>query len=146
MTSFRCKPRGSAPRPADIVGVNPVLIGAYVILRCQDCDHTFESYQPTLVCVALRQHSCPNCQAVYEVWPEGFQAALDRHLPPLSWEEMTLLTAEATRIAENWYRVGPLARWLTYKGLNLGEPTERALVAFIAQGLYIAYSRRVQSE
>ena len=144
MTSSRRKSRGSAPRPAEIVGLNPVVIGAYVTLHCQDCHHNFESYQPTLACVAFGRHTCPKCRAVYEVWPEDFQAALDRHLPPLSWEEMTRLTAEATRIAENWYRLGPLDRWLTYKGLNLGEATERALVAFIAQGLYVAYSRRVQ--
>ncbi|MEW6386274.1 MAG: hypothetical protein AB1491_01985 [Thermodesulfobacteriota bacterium] len=132
----------SAPPPAEIVGLNPVVIGVYIMLRCQDCDQTFESYQPTLACVALGRHTCPQCQAVYEVRPDDFQAALDRYLPPLSLEEMTDLTAEATRLAENWYRVGPVARLLTYKGLNLGEPTERALVSFIAHGLYAAYTRR----
>jgi len=128
---------------ADIVGLNPVVIGVYILLYCRDCAHTFESYQPTLACVAFGKHTCPQCRAVYEVWPEDFQAALDRHLPPLSLEEMTQLTGEATRIAENWYRVNPLAQLLTYKGINLGEPTERALVSFIAQGLYAAYSRRI---
>jgi len=122
--------------------MHPVLTGVYIDIRCQDCGQTFMVYQATLACMALGRHTCPHCQAVFEVWPEDFPAALDRHLPPLSHEEMTRLTVEATRIAENWYRVDPLARGLTYKGINLGGPAERPLVSFIAQGLYVAYTGR----
>ena len=142
MTSSRQNPQDSDSRPAAIVGLNPVMTGVYITLRCKDCAHTFATYQATLACVAFGRHTCPKCQAVYEVWPEDFQTALDRHLPRLSLEEMTLLTAEAARIAENWYRVDHLAQCLTYKGINLGEPAERPLASFIAQGLYVAYTRR----
>ncbi|MHB8066845.1 MAG: hypothetical protein ACYDIC_02980 [Desulfobaccales bacterium] len=146
MTSSSEKPQGSDPRRADIVGLIPLMTGVFNILRCQDCDHIFNSYQPTLAGVAFGRHTCPKCHAVYEVWPDDFQTALDRYLPPLSLKEMDRLTAEATRIAENWYRSDQLAQFLTYKGINLGEPAERPLVSFISQGLYAAYTRRESDE
>lgn len=146
MTSSRHNPENSESRSADIVGLNAVLTGVNVLLHCRDCGQTFEAYQATFACVAFGRHTCPQCRGVYEVWPDDFQAALDRHLPPLSLEEMTRLTAEATRIAENWYRRHHLARWLTYKGINLGEAMERTLVSFIAQGLYVDYQREKSGE
>ncbi len=133
----------SERQPPQIIGLLPMVIGVYLQFRCQACGQAFTSYQTTLACVAIGRHTCPQCQAVYEVWPEDFAAALDRFLPPLGLEELTRLTAEATRIAETWYRVGPLARLLTYKGVNLGESAERVLVSFIAQGLYASYCRRM---
>jgi|GEM_PF-3510213 len=128
--------------PAQIVELLPVVTGVYLILHCQVCDRTFSSYQTTVACMAIGQCTCPQCQAVYEVWPEDFIAALNRHRPPLHMEDLDRITAESTRIAETWYQVGPLAQLLNYKGVNLGESAERFLASFISQGLYISYCRR----
>jgi hypothetical protein len=85
--------------------------------------------------IGLGGHSCPRCGVVSEVGPETLQAALQRFFPSFSYQEMAALTEEACHLAENWYRVEPLAQVLTYQGINLGEPTERWLGGFFVQGL-----------
>jgi hypothetical protein len=130
----------STQQSADIIGLRIQIDGAYLLLRCQSCEHRFECYQVTFAGVAIGQHICPQCHAVCEVWPKDFEVALDCYMPPKTLGEMMRIAAEATRIAETWYRIEPLAGILTYQNLNLGEPTERELLAFINLGLYRALS------
>lgn len=132
------EPKGQKSRTPEIIGLRPSVTGVFVLLGCRSCKQAFERFQPTVAGVALGLHACPNCHDLYEVKPEDFEAALDRFLPPRSLEEMTAVTEEATRVAETWHQSPPLARLLTYKGFNLGEPTERFLLSHVALGLYPA--------
>lgn len=119
----------------EIIGLRPAVTGAYVTLRCRSCSHSFSGFQPTVAGVAVGQHRCPNCGALYGVGPKEFEAALDRFLPERSFEEMVAITEEATRIAESWHQREPLCGLVTYKGINLGSPTERYLMSHITLGL-----------
>ena len=114
------------------------MAGTYVFLRCGSCEHAFESYQPTIAGLAVGEHICPTCSVSCVVSPEEFETALARYLPSQSLEEMADLTEEATRIAETWHRPETLARLLTYRGIPLGPPTERELLASITLGLVAA--------
>lgn len=132
------EPTDQKTRTPGIIGLRPAVTGVFVLLGCRSCKQAFECFQPTVAGVALGRHVCPNCHDLYEVKPEDFEAALDRFLPPRGVEEMIALTEEATRVAETWHESPPLARLLTYKGFNLGEPTERFLLSHITLGLYPA--------
>ncbi len=136
----------TSARAPEIVDVRPHVAGVDVTIRCRVCGHTFDRYQPTVAGAALGRHICPQCQAVYEVWPEEFIKVLDRFLPPRDFEEMLRMNEEVTRIAGTWYQAKPMASLLTYRGVNLGEPTERELAAFITQGLYAAQEGREAHE
>lgn len=125
----------SGLHPPDIIGLRPAVIGVFVLLRCRSCTNSFEGYQPTVAGVAIGKYQCPGCQCFYEVMPEDFEAALDKFMPALSFDEMVGLTEEATRIAETWHQKEPMAALLTYKGINLGELTERYLLSYITLGL-----------
>ena len=84
----------------------------------------------------------PGCTSVPEVFPEDFVAALEHFLPTKSKQQMGQLTQEADRIAENWYRNKSLVDLFSYRGVNLGEPTQRALFAYISLGLYLDEANR----
>ena len=125
-------------RPFDIVAINPIITGILVTVSCRHCGSQFEKLQPTVDTLAFGQYTCPGCQTVYDLWPEDFLAALDRFFPRCSGEQLSQIKKEGSHIARNWYRVGPLAELLTYKGINLGQPTERVLLSFILTGLFKA--------
>lgn len=129
---------GESPKeakPPEIIGLRPAVTGAYLTFNCRSCSKPFAGFQPTVAGVAVGQHRCPDCGALYSVGPEEFEAALDRFLPERSFEEMAAITEEATRIAESWHQVEPLRGLVTYKGINLGAPTERYLMSHITLGL-----------
>jgi hypothetical protein len=128
-------PTAEGGRP-EVIGLRPAVTGVFVSIRCCSCREAFESYQPTVSGVPLGGHQCPRCHDVYEMRPEDFEAALDRFVPPRSFEEMVEITEEATRIAETWHQAAPLAELFFYKGVNLGEMTERYLLSYITLGLY----------
>ena len=119
-----------------ISGIRPAVSGIFISLQCRACGKEFESYQTTIAGVPIARHICPGCRTIYEVGPEIFLAALERYMPPASFKEMVQITEEASRIAETWYRSPGLADLLTYQEINLGEPMERELLAFITTGLY----------
>lgn len=133
-------PRGAGVGRPEIVGLRPSVTGVFVSIRCRSCSGAFESYQPTVAGVAMGRHECPRCHDVWEVSPEVFEAALDRYLPPRSFEEMVEVTEEATRIAETWHQDATLAEILTYKGMNLGALTERYLLSYITLGLHQSWA------
>lgn len=124
------------PPAIQITGMRPVVTGAYISIHCNQCATEFESYQPTTAGIPIGRHFCPACHAIHEVWPETYLEALDRFLPSASFQEMTALTEEASRIAETWYLTPTLAGLLTYQDINLGEPTERELLSYITSGIY----------
>jgi hypothetical protein len=127
--------QSSEGQSPDIVGLRPDVVGVYVSFRCRGCAHLFERYQPTVAGIVIGLHTCPKCQAACEVSPELFEDALERFMPNLGVEEMIQQNEEASHITEQWYRIAPLAKLLTYRGINLGEPTERYLLSFITLGL-----------
>ena len=126
-------------RPSDVLAINPIITGIVVTISCRHCGKQFEQLQPTMDTLAFGRYTCPGCQTVYDLWPEDFLAALDQFFPHCSHEELSQVKKEASRIATNWYRSSPLAEVLTYKGVNLGEPTERVLLSFILTGLFKAH-------
>jgi phage FluMu protein Com len=131
-------------KPIEITGIRPDVVGVYLSIRCRKCAGLFETYQTTIAGLAFGNHSCPLCRADNEIQPEDFANALDRFLPAQSQDAMVNLSNEASRIAENWYRREPFATLLTFKGVNLGEPTERFLLSYITLGLFAAQRQRGQ--
>lgn len=127
-----------------VVGLRPAVTGVFVSVRCPACSTIYERYQPTVAGLGFGRHMCPSCRHVVEIWPDTFDALLDRMLPPLDEHMMIAISREATLIAQRWYRVPSVARLLTYRGVNLGEPTERELLAFIVSGLHASLNRERQ--
>ena len=126
----------------DMTGIRPALEGVYVSLKCWKCPRTFEHFLPTVAGLGFGRFACPDCLSVHEIFPEDYFAALKCFLPPSSKEEMGHLTQETDLIAENWYRNESLAELFSYRGINLGEPTERALFTHISLGLYLDAANR----
>ena len=126
-------------RPSDIVAINPIITGILVTISCRQCEKQFEKLQPTVDTLAFGYYTCPGCQTVYKLWPEDFLAALDKFFPHWTSNELLQIKEEGSRIARDWYRVGSLAELLMYKGVNLGEPTERVLLSYILNGLAKAH-------
>ena len=118
----------------------------YIMLCCPACGKLFEYCQTTVAGVTIGLPVCPSCRLVGEIRPEDFEAALDRHLPVRSMDEMIEITNEATRLTETWYRVEPFTELLDYRGVNLGEGAERELISFILQGLSLARKAKSPNE
>jgi len=135
-TAERSDPQ--APGHPEVTGLRPTVVGTYLSLRCGWCEHHFESYQPTIAGIAVGQHVCPECSGRCVVSPEDFETALVRYLPGQGLDDMAALSEEATWVAETWHRPEPLARSMTYRGVSLGPPTERELLACITLGLMAA--------
>jgi hypothetical protein len=135
MNSSNCGINQEQPRPVAPIGIRGSVFGIFLTLKCPACQHIFESYQFTVAGIAMGPHPCPQCRAELRVYPEALDTALKKFLPARTYKELAELTEEASRLAENWYRAQPLDQVLTYRGINLGEPTERWLAAYFIQGL-----------
>jgi len=135
----------ATPAP-EIVGVRPAVTGIYLTLRCQGCGAHFESYQATVLCIPVGELACPACAAPCAVSTVDFDAAVERYLPYQTPDEMKRLTAEATRVAESWHRHPAFASILRYRGVDLGAPMERELLATITLGLAQASDGAVPEE
>ncbi len=122
---------------ANILGIRPALEGVYATLRCVQCTQTFETFVATVAGLALGRVNCPDCTAIYEITPDNFLLALEMFLPIKNRKEIAEFNREANQIAESWYRVSILSKILSYRGINLGEPAERALFPSISLGLYL---------
>lgn len=123
-------------RPSDILAITPLVTGVLVRVKCRYCRAVIEQLQPSIDTLVFGRYSCTGCQRVCHLWPEDFVAALDWFFPHSSVDELIQIKKESSRIARNWYKVNPLAEHLMYKGINLGEPTERFLLSFILSGLF----------
>ena len=106
----------------------------WVAIACA-CGARYERYQPTLAGVGVGQHACPACGSSLWVDPEEFVAALANVLPENDPALATELTERASRIAETWYRDPGLASALVHRGVELGPPTERALLSTLSLGI-----------
>ncbi|MCG8605212.1 hypothetical protein MJD09_09465 [bacterium] len=123
---------------ADIRDFYPSLRGWIIIIGCPKCGQTFEALQPTIAGVALGEHICSECQTKIEVCPNDLVAAFLRYVPKLTpEEEAKTLATDADQVASAWYRTDFLSGILYYKGINLGEACEKALLRHIMFGLYI---------
>jgi lambda repressor-like predicted transcriptional regulator len=120
---------------AEIRNLRPDILGVFVTLGCPKCAHGWEAYQPTSLGISLSTHQCPNCSAKSLVTSESFGRALDRFWPEPSREEIVALTNEASRVTQDWHRNEIFANALNYKGVNLGEASERYLVSHVTLGL-----------
>lgn len=136
------KDKGSPNQHVNITDIRPALEGVYVSIICWKCSEALEHFLATVAGLGFGRLECPGCRSVQEIFPEDFLAALEHFLPTKSKEEMGHLIQEADRIAENWYRNKALAELFSYRGVNLGEPTERALFAYISLGLYLDAANR----
>ena len=126
---------------AEIVDVRCEVTGAFATLECGACSFRFESYQLTVGGIPFSEHVCTGCGAKLRIMPEDFIAALDRHLPACSTDEIGALMNAATDVTETWYRWEGIAPLLAYRGLDLGPPTERELMSFVTAGIYRSYTR-----
>ncbi|MFQ5674440.1 MAG: hypothetical protein ACE5G1_00965, partial [bacterium] len=101
---------------ANITAIRPALEGVYVTLSCLRCAENVERFLATVAGLAFGRFACPNCHAVQEIFPEDFVNKLEDLFPVKTIEELSQLNQEANRIAENWYRIDPLADLLSYRG------------------------------
>lgn len=124
---------------SDIVDLCPVVTGILITFVCVQCRRPFQAYQPTVAGLAFGKHACPECKMINELWPEDFLAAIEQFFPHCNFEELSFIKNEGSRIARTWYRDSPMTEVLMYKGVNLGEPTERVLLSYVLTGLYKAY-------
>lgn len=120
---------------AEIRNLRPDILGVFVTLACPKCAHGWEAYQPTSLGVSLATHRCPCCNTMSSVTPESFGRALDQFWPEPFREEIVALTNEASRVTQDWHRTEIFANALNYKGVNLGEASERYLVSHVTLGL-----------
>lgn len=123
------------PQRAEIAKVRLETDAVYLSLCCPGCNEVFEVYQPTVAGVAIGKHHCRQCLTVSLVTPEIFVAALKWQCPTQELERLVFLSAEATRLTETWYWLSPFAQILSYKGVNLAEAGEWALMTPVLQGL-----------
>ncbi len=112
--------------------------GVFISFHCESCGENFEAYLSTIGSLAIGKYQCLCCGYSIDLWPNDFEKALSRLFPELTDEDKIQLTEEATRITETWYRIGPMAKVLSYKGINLGEGVEREVMPIVLQGLYQA--------
>ena len=136
----------SANKKLNIIGIRPALEGVYVFLECWKCARSFERFLATVAGLAFGRVRCPKCHSIQEIFPDDFLAALECFLPFKSLDKMVELNQDANRIATSWYRIDRLAQLLLYQGVNLGEPTERALFSCISLGLYLDDSRKHKNQ
>ena len=134
MPQSRGAHRGKPAQPTQILDVRPDVHGAFATLAC-GCGARFERYQPTLAGVGVGQHACPGCGSTVHVHPEEFVAALADVLPEDDPNLATELTERASATAESWYCEPGLAGALVHAGVELGPPTERALLSAISLGI-----------
>jgi len=130
---------------AEIRNLRPDILGVFVTLACPKCAHVWESYQPTNLGISFATHRCPNCSTTSSVTPESFGRALDEFWPEPSREEIVELTEEASRVTQDWHRTEIFANALNYKGVNLGEASERFLVSHPTLGLGLPVSQEARS-
>lgn len=131
------------PMPlGEIRRLNPTLVGTMVGLRCPCCQADFDVFQPTLVGVSIGSHSCPVCATVLCVTPGSFSDAIETNRPVGGLEREIELTEEATRIAETWHQEPTWNAIFQYRGVPLGEASERVLVGHVAVGLNLATADR----
>lgn len=120
---------------AEIRNLRPDILGVFVTLTCPKCAHCWEAYQPTSLGISLATHRCLQCATTSLVTPESFGRALDQFWPEPTHEEIVALTNEASRVTQDWHRTEIFANSLSYKGVNLGEASERYLVSHVTLGL-----------
>lgn len=126
-------------QPSDVLAIKPSITGIVVTVSCRQCRSQFEKSQSTIDAMAFGRYTCPNCETDYNLWPEDFLKALNNFFPHCTRVELMQIKKEASRIACSWYQAKPLAAALMYKGVNLGEPTERVLLSYILNGIFQAY-------
>ncbi len=146
MKSTKIQGANSNPGSVNIIAIRPAVEGTYISIQCRSCSNLFTSYQPTVAGVAIGQHKCPNCQEVHKISPEDFESALDNIIPARNFEQIKQHLAEASTIAESWYRIEGISQFMIHRGLNLGQPAERGLLSVITQGLDKAKSNMGSKE
>lgn len=129
-------------RASGIVELRPHLRGVRVTLACGDCAVRFEAEQPGLGGIPVGAHPCPECGAELRVDPDQLGDALVRGCPDRSIATLTLLTEQASALAEGWHRDPELREHLRHGEVELGPPTERELMGWISLAVQRAHARR----
>lgn len=119
----------SDSKKPNIVEIVPNVSGIVLSLQCDQCEHLFKSYQPTIAGVVIGSHYCPKCKSEIGISPKEFDQCLSEHLPEGSFEELKSLIEEASETAKSWYLSETIQILLTYRGINLGKPSERGLMS-----------------
>ncbi len=117
-----------------ILEIRPFRGGCELVLGCHACASTFEVRQETLGGLVFGAAHCPSCRAEYALRPDAFCAAVEQSFACDLAE--TAREAEcATGLTESWHQNPVLRSLLLYKGVELGPPTERELLARISEAL-----------
>ena len=117
-----------------ILEIRPFRGGCEFALGCNACASTFEVRQETLGGLVFGWAHCPACGAEQELRPDAFCAAVER-LFACDLAETAREAEWVTELTESWHQNPVLRSLLLYKGVELGPPTERELLARISEAL-----------
>ncbi len=117
-----------------ILEIRPFRGGCELVLECHACASTFEVRQETLGGLVFGAAHCLACGAEHELRPDAFGAAVEQSFA-CDLAETAREAEWATELAESWHQNPVLHSLLLYKGVKLGPPTERELLARISEAL-----------
>jgi hypothetical protein len=126
----------------EITAVRPSINGVFVTLRCAGCGGAFESMQHEVAGIHVGTHACPSCGARQDVRPADFAAAIERHLPDVSWDTMGAITEDASAIATRWYASPSIAGAVVHEGVDVGSCVELYVQPHITSGILLDLRRR----
>ncbi len=102
-----------------------------LVLSCPQCGGSHEFIQQTFCGLAFGLVKCPHCGDLSKVTPETFERILNRWLVELDQKEAIAVNQSVTQVIEGWHQDDAWKDLLTYRGTNLGEPTERELACYV---------------
>ncbi len=120
--------------PPTILEIRPFRGGCELVLECHVCASTFEVRQETLGGLAFGAAHCPACGAEHELHPDAFCAAVEQSFP-CDLAETAREAEWASELTESWHQNPVLHSLLLYKGVELGPPPKRELLAPIRAAL-----------
>ena len=118
----------------EILEIRPFRGGCELVLGCQACASAFEVRQETLGGLVFGWARCPDCGEGHDLRPDSFCAAVEK-LFGCDLAETAREAEWATGLTESWHQNPALRSLLLYRGVELGPPTERELLARISEAL-----------
>lgn len=119
---------------AQILAFRPYRGGCGLDLLCSACGQTFVVRQGTLGGVVFGHHACPACRTEFDLFPDEFTAAVARVFP-VALAEGARAADVATQLAQSWHRSHAFRELLSYRGVDLGPPTERELLGILSEAI-----------
>ncbi len=120
--------------PPEFLEIRPFRGGCELVLGCHACASTFEIRQETIGGLVFGWARCPVCGEEHELRPDAFCRAVEQTFV-CDLAETAREAEWATELTESWHQNPVLRSLLLYRGVELGPPTERELLAPISEAL-----------